>query len=807
MHFLKKTVSAGMLLSLLACATTKAPSPPKPNSAVLAARRTPDLSLPVQNPEEGLKRAIAAYKAGDSEAALRTARLVAERFPDTEWYPRALYLTEQVLIQMDRPAEADAAMLRVVAEYPEMGDYAVFILADYHFSKSRFTEAAALFGQVAVRYPVSSLAIRARVRQGQALLESSAPAQAADVLDAVFREFPRSDSAPDAGLSLGQVLLADTRVNDAVRMYRDLWVRFPGTPADQEAGRMLAWLSASGIDVPDATGDEWYERGRNLFRLAQYDKAAEAFTKLLEQDPRSPHRAEALLRTGISQFSCGKRSDAVVALEKMLKEYPRDEHVPEALYWAGKSYGKLGEREKAVASFQKIVDSHADSEWADDALFLTGNIYRDANDMKKALRYYNRLVAEYPDSRYADSAVWWNAWSYYRAGEYGKADRTLQELISRYPRSFLVHQAHYWRGRIAEKRGDTEKSAEQYAMVVKRGTYTYYGYRAAERLAGGSFAGGDALNASLELPAGCEEGNCPEEPLASAEPEDAPPLWTDEVRRVLSADPSYRKSLELMQLDMKKEAAAELGYMQNRMLRRPGAVIGVSKAFFELGDYHRSLMLVLRNYDHYLDMETPRTSPDLWMLAYPQGYWDSILAYSRKYGQDPYFIAAIIREESQFREEALSPAGARGVMQVMPETGKWIARAIRLPGFDASKLFESDTAINIGTWYIGYLMKRFRGDPLYVAAAYNAGPEAVTAWTGKGGIAGERDEFVEAIPFSETRSYVKKVLRNYAEYKRIYTKTTQVSAKTQTVGKDTGAVAASGGFIGIPSDRPGGGAL
>jgi soluble lytic murein transglycosylase len=159
------------------------------------------------------------------------------------------------------------------------------------------------------------------------------------------------------------------------------------------------------------------------------------------------------------------------------------------------------------------------------------------------------------------------------------------------------------------------------------------------------------------------------------------------------------------------------------------------------------------------------------VLAYPQGYWDTVLSYSRKYGQDPYFIAAIIREESQFHPAALSRAGARGVMQVMPATGEWIAQTLRMPGFDRAKLFEHDTAINLGTWYVSQLMKRFKGDPLFVAAAYNAGPEAVSGWLGKSGGSIERDEFVEAIPYSETRGYVKKVLRNYAEYKRIYGKT------------------------------------
>jgi soluble lytic murein transglycosylase len=249
---------------------------------------------------------------------------------------------------------------------------------------------------------------------------------------------------------------------------------------------------------------------------------------------------------------------------------------------------------------------------------------------------------------------------------------------------------------------------------------------------------------------------------------DGPPVWTEEAVKALSAEPSFKKTLELMHLGMKAEAAAELWALQEKIPRKRGGLLGLSKAFFELGDYYRSLILVLRNYERYLEGAARETSEDFWLLAYPQGYWETILAYSRKYGQDPYFVAAIIREESQFHAEALSPAGARGVMQVMPATGEWVAQAIRLRGFDRSKLFDADTGINIGTWYISHLMKRFKGDMLLVSAAYNAGPEAVLSWLGKNGRDADRDAFVESIPFSETRGYVKKVLRNYSEYKRIY---------------------------------------
>src|SRR5574340_1195882 len=159
---------------------------------------------------------------------------------------------------------------------------------------------------------------------------------------------------------------------------------------------------------------------------------------------------------------------------------------------------------------------------------------------------------------------------------------------------------------------------------------------------------------------------------------------------------------------------------------------------------------------------------DLWLLAYPQGFWPSITASAKKYGLDPYFVAAIIREESQFRPEAISPAGARGVMQVMPSTGEWIARNTGIPGFDRSRLFEAEMNISIGTWYLSHLMKKFSGNLTLVTASYNAGPEPVLAWAARSGGTADPAEFVETIPYAETRGYVKKVLRNYAEYRRLY---------------------------------------
>ena len=766
-------------LSLCACGTGKPVSRTAIDfgSARFSQHHTnPSEPIPAQQ----LRLAGDALRSEQGEVALLILRRLMEEYPNTPWYKRALFMTERALVQLDRPEESDAAMLRVQTEYPLLADYAVFILAEYHFDKARYSQAATLYQQVMVRHAMSPLAPRAAYKRAQALFESSAYPQAEEAFDAFLKDYPRSEFAPSAGIGLGRTMTAQKRLAEAVLAYQDVWIKYPGNSIDQEVESALAELKAEGAALPELSADSLHERGKNLYRSGQFEKARQTFTKLLANEQDFSGRSEVLFMAGIASFNTSKRSEAAAIHEKMVKAYPTDPRVPEALNWIGKSYSKLGEWEKGIKTFQKILDRFPESDWADDALFLTGNIYREAGDLDKALMYYERLAEEYSDSKFADSAIWWRAWTRYTAGDYQKAEQILQTLVIRYPRSFLANQARYWQGRAAEKLGDVPRAIAYYQRAIKKSPYTYYGYRSAERLA--SLDLSDTI-VKAAIPAEdvvvCDDRACPDDPLHTFDMDEGPPVWTEETKKLLAAEPAFKKTLELMHVDMKKEAAGELWSLQEKTPRRGrGTLIGLSKAFFELGDYYRSYMLVVRKYDRYLESPKDNTPEDVWRLVYPQAYWESIIAYAQKYRQDPYFIAAIIREESQFNAQALSPAGARGVMQVMPPTGSAVAKQIKLRGFNAQQLYDADTVINIGTWYVSSLMKRFKNDPLLVAAAYNAGPEAVASWIRKNGNARDRDVFVESIPYSETRGYVKKVLRNYAEYKRIYGRSTSITPLT-----------------------------
>lgn len=160
-------------------------------------------------------------------------------------------------------------------------------------------------------------------------------------------------------------------------------------------------------------------------------------------------------------------------------------------------------------------------------------------------------------------------------------------------------------------------------------------------------------------------------------------------------------------------------------------------------------------------------SKAFWRFIYPLPYKEIIFTEAVRNNIDPFLVAAIIKSESNFSSVAQSAMGARGIMQIMPETGKWAARQMGLKGFQPDDLFETDTNIKIGCWYIKNLNREFKGNKILVVAAYNAGRGNVRQWLEKEKWSGEQAT-VDQIPFTETREYVDRVLNNYKWYRRIY---------------------------------------
>lgn len=167
------------------------------------------------------------------------------------------------------------------------------------------------------------------------------------------------------------------------------------------------------------------------------------------------------------------------------------------------------------------------------------------------------------------------------------------------------------------------------------------------------------------------------------------------------------------------------------------------------------IALALLNYKSFLQ------------IVYPLQYKDFVFKYSRQYDVDPYLVEAVMRTESKFRSTAQSSSGAMGIMQIMPETGTWIAKKMGLKGFHPDQLYDPETNIKMGCWYLADLERLFKGNHILVVAAYNGGRGNVQGWIRENKWTGEHAT-VEQIPFKETREYVRKVIATYDIYKKIY---------------------------------------
>ena len=244
-------------------------------------------------------------------------------------------------------------------------------------------------------------------------------------------------------------------------------------------------------------------------------------------------------------------------------------------------------------------------------------------------------------------------------------------------------------------------------------------------------------------------------------------MWQDELGtqtpQVLANDHQYKKARELVLVGFLEEAARESATVVGRYTNNQSVLLFLADQLYALGAYDQALRIIRLYFQETLEKGTPTMPDHFWAQAYPLGMMDRIVRLMNSDRLNPYLVASIIREESMYDPKVISRAGAVGLMQVMPETGRWVAGQLGLKGFEPDQLFDQDLNIKLGSWYLAHLFEQFKGNLVFTVAAYNAGPEAVTEWIQRGDFQ-DMDEFVEQIPFSETRLYVKKVLRSYYEY-------------------------------------------
>jgi soluble lytic murein transglycosylase len=403
--------------------------------------------------------------------------------------------------------------------------------------------------------------------------------------------------------------------------------------------------------------------------------------------------------------------------------------VASAAYLRARSLVRDGQAVQGRAELLEIpVKYPKDTTAASSALFLLGDLASDDRADRLARTYYRRSAVRYPTSRFAAAARFRAAMVELLTGDAAMAAREFDELARRYPRSDEAPASVYWAGRAWAIAGDSLKAHARWRKATQGEPASYYASLAARRL-------GLPVWVPLQSP--------------------------DTFMAVPDADSAVARAALLTRLGLSAEARWEHDRLAKSAEASSERLLAVANALRGQGLASQAIQLARKAVAKGAPADA-RT----YRLLYPVVHQDALLAEASEQGLDPSFVAALIRQESMFNPTATSPAGARGLMQVMPQLGGKLAESLSYPVWDPVLLYQPDVSLQLGSYHLQELAVRYT-EPGHILAAYNAGASRVERWAKRTGV-DDPEVFAERIPFVETRGYVRIISRNQELYRSLY---------------------------------------
>ena len=685
--------------------------------------------------------AVRVLNSGDVASAHLMLLQLTQQSANSPWAGRAALLLGRYY-QQHGDSQAIVFLLGAQRQLPVLGDYAYYYLGEALFGSSEWNGSASAYELLGARYSDSLLRPQALYRAAEAWFQGEDCRRARDRQAAFLSAYPRHPLAPAVLLRQGDCEQKSGDRQAAIATYRRIWTQFARAPQATQAAYRLQAFKDMGVDLPQVTPQELWSRGKALFDAGQHAAAVPVLVEALGTPRGLADRPQALLTLGIAHIRLKQYDEARPLLAELIRN--RSGAVSQdAALWLARVYLRQGQEEPLLALAAEVDAGLLSGDAKAKFLLLLAAAHVDRERTERAISTYRRAANVTGAGATAADALWQIGWLHYREGRYAEAVRAFEE--SRLQPGPSVLQALYWKARSLEKMGQQQKALETVQSICNEARYSYYCQIARTRTGWTELNGGES--------AGLNRVILTEAP----EPRD-PALMTDL---------HYQRATELRLLGWHREAAEELLALTARVGQDRPAALWLAGLLNATGETHQALSLIRTFFADLIERGGPAVSQGFWQLAYPGGYFPVIDALPAGQVVDAYLVTAVMREESAYNPSAVSVAGALGLMQIMPQTGQKIAAQLDAQPFNRDRLFEPCYNIRVGSWYLRHLVEKFGNNLAYVIAAYNAGPEVVSRWVQQA--AGkDQDEFIESIPYTETRNYVKKVLRSYGEYKRIF---------------------------------------
>ena len=642
-----------------------------------------------------------------------------------------------------------AEQLALALERPnDFADYAVYYRALALAGTGNHSGAAWLLADFARRFPSSPLVETAQAERAESLSLSEHARQALELLSPAGQPREGAKTATPAELLLlAQVAERAAELARAVQIYQRIYYEFPTSAEQSQALAALNALRAKlGTKYPEAAPALRLTRADQLAAAQKYSTArAEYRTFALRL--KGLAREQAQVRIGACDYHLRADLRAYRWLKALKLAQP--EAAAERLYYLAACARRLKRPQEFVDLVAELGREHRQSAWHEEALFAAGNYFLVENDADQYQKYYRALFETFPKGRYATGVHWKLAWRAYLDRK-SEARQLMEEHTRLYPSSTDVPAAIFWLGRLAEASEPAAARACYERLVACCPNY-YYGILARDRLKKlGAPASGASQPSTVRLLAGI-----PASPAAP--PTEASAEWNGYLRRARTLDRLGMADLAQRELRFRAESP-QLSYLAGLELAQQAA---------QRGNFHQAIRYLKRYTPGYLSIPLESMPRPYWELLFPMPWRNEIESYSKLRDLDPYLVAALIRQESEFNPGAISKARARGLMQIMPSTGRRLGRNLGMRPVTVTNLYVPETSLKLGTLHLRRVLDQYEGRLEPALAGYNAGENRADKWLGWNSIQ-DPAEFVESIPFSETRGYIQIVLRNADVYRRLY---------------------------------------
>jgi soluble lytic murein transglycosylase len=620
----------------------------------------------------------------------------------------------------------------------DLGDYIAYYLGTCYLQTGHQAEGMAALANFGTTYPDSLLIRDAHLSYANALLSEGRAAETAELL-----EKDRLPARSDIELAIGKAYAALGQSPKASEALGNVYYNMPTSAEADAAYTELKKLSIATQPTPE----QRKTRADLLMKARRYNDAADEYRELASHaTPADRPAAELALADALHRS--GRNREAKAELSTLVGATP--EQNAQRFYILGEVAWASDQNELFYQLVDELRQMAPTSSWLESALLSVANLHLVHHEYDQALDAFRELQQRFPKGSKASYAHWKAAWLTLRMGRNDEAKKLFEEQIAAYAGGNEANAALYWRARLAEEDNDPAMARAFYQKLSDRYRNYYYAELARQRL--------------KKLPAGTDPPG--EYPLLDR----IPPLEHGEKITLAEAPPDdlhYQKAKLLGNGGLIDLAVRELDKASSDDQDKSWAPAETAQLYTDTGHYDRAIEVMKHSVPSYFAVDIPTLPREYWDALFPRPYWSDLKRFSVANGLDPYLVASLIRQGSEFNPVAVSRANAVGLMQLLPRTGKLVAHQVAMKRYNPSQLYSAPVNLELGTRYFRGMVDKFGGSFEQALAAYNAGSDRVEEWMGQGKYR-DAAEFVESIPFTETREYVQAIMRNASVYRQLY---------------------------------------